>query len=293
MNFVSVEQLMRDAKVWTQALPPFRLVAGVEESGMIPARMLARAWFCEAVPLAEVAGKDGQGVLVVDDSMNFGGAMTLARKTAKGSGFKFAAVYVAESSPLNLVDYYFRVLPHPRIFQWNIWKHDLMASACIDMDGVICEDCIPEWNDDGPGYANFLENARPLHIPKVQVAAIVTGRLEKYRKQTEAWLERYGVRHTKLVMMPFSYPPQRREYGIARFKAETYVDPVYRLFVESGPEQAVEIAIMTGKPVLSVEESKEWRMHCLKSLSPALNMEMARPISRAEGRSTSTSSTRE
>lgn len=260
MNFVSVEQLMRDAKVWTQALPPFRLVAGVEESGMIPARMLARAWFCEAVPLAEVAGKDGQGVLVVDDSMNFGGAMTLARKTAKGSGFKFAAVYVAESSPLNLVDYYFRVLPHPRIFQWNIWKHDLMASACIDMDGVICEDCIPEWNDDGPGYANFLENARPLHIPKVQVAAIVTGRLEKYRKQTEAWLAKNGVSFGKLFMMPLDTPAERRAYGIARFKSEIFSDPAFRLFIESAAAQAKEIAERTKKPVLLASGSEEWRL---------------------------------
>lgn len=283
MNFVSVEQLMRDIKAWTQALPPFRLVAGVEESGMIPARMLARAWSCEAVTLAEVAGQDGQGILVVDDSLNYGGAMTLARKTAKGPGFKFAAVYAAESSPMNLVDYYFKVLPHPRIFQWNIWKHDLMASACLDMDGVICEDCTPEWNDDGPRYAAFLDNAKPLHIPKVQVAAIVTGRLEKYRKQTEAWLDRYGVRFTRLVMMPAETPPQRRGYGIARFKAETYMDPVYRLFVESGAIQAVEIANLTGKPALSVEESEEWRLHCRKSPSLALNMEMARPTSRAAG----------
>lgn len=261
MNFVSIQQLERDVLELAYRIPPHRIVAGLENSGMLPARILANRWNVPAVQFREVAETDGQGVLVVDDSLNYGGAMRRARNMAGGDGFHYAAVYLAERSGAALVDYHCRVVPRPRFFQWNLWKHDLMASACLDMDGVICEDCTPEWNDDGPRYAAFLENARTLHIPKMQAAAIVTGRLEKYRKQTEAWLDRYSVPYGRLVMMPYDTPEKRREYGIARFKAETYINPVYRLFVESGASQAVEIANLTGKPVLAIHESEEWKLH--------------------------------
>ncbi|MFA5187629.1 MAG: phosphoribosyltransferase [Patescibacteria group bacterium] len=260
MNFVSIQQLERDVLELAYRIPPHSVVAGVENSGMLPARILANRWNVPAVPFREVAGKDGHGVLVVDDSLNYGGAMRRARNMAGGNGFHYAAVYLAEQAGAALVDYHCRVVPRPRFFQWNTWKHDLMASACIDMDGVICEDCTPADNDDGPKYAAFLEDVKPLHIPSIQVAAIVTGRLEKYRKQTEAWLAKNGVSFGKLFMMPLDTPAERRAYGIARFKSEIFSDPAFRLFIESAAAQAKEIAERTKKPVLLASGSEEWRL---------------------------------
>jgi len=261
MNFVSIQQLERDVLELAYRIPPHSVVAGVENSGMLPARILANRWNVPAVPFRDVAGKDGHGVLVIDDSLNYGGAMRRARNMAGGNGFHFAAVYLAEQAGAALVDYHCRVVPRPRFFQWNTWKHDLMASACIDMDGVICEDCTPADNDDGPRYAAFLENVNPLHIPSLRLAAIVTGRLEKYRKQTEAWLKRHDVPYDRLVMMPFDTPQERRSHGIAIFKARVYAGQPYRLFVESDGVQAAEIAQTTGKPVLCVPKSGEWRLY--------------------------------
>lgn len=261
MIFISYEQLERDVLAWAETLPPHRVVAGVEESGMVPARILARRWRRKAVRLADAAAGDGEGVLVLDDSLNYGGAMQRARRLASGPGFRFASVYVADPRrAAGLVDYHCRVLPHPRVFAWNLWKHDLMAEACVDMDGVLCADYETGQNDDGPLYADFLRRTSPLHLPRVKVAAVVTGRLEKYRPQTAAWLSRHGVRYDHLAMMPFERPEERRAYGIARFKAEIYGSAAYRLFVESDPVQALQIAERTKKPVLLAAPGEEWRL---------------------------------
>lgn len=260
MNFVSMPQLVRDVGQWAERIPPHRIVAGVENSGMLPARMLANRWGAMAMRLSDVSVKDGEDLLVVDDSLNYGGAMRRARAIAPANGSRFAAVYVSESSVASLVDYHFRVVPRPRFFQWNLWKHDLMSSACIDMDGVICEDYQPGDNDDGQRYAAFLRDALPRYIPKTQVSAIVTGRLEKYRSQTDSWLAKHGVPYGRLIMMPCDKPERRREYGIARFKSEVYSDAAYQIFIESESVQAAEIAEITKKPVLLIPESGEWKL---------------------------------
>ena len=261
MNFVSIEQLWRDVQALSCVIPPHRIVAGIERSGILPAQLLAEKWGARAIPFREACLLDDADVLVLDDSLNYGGAMIRARQQAAGKEYHYAAVYVSETASAALVDYYCRILPRPRVFQWNLFKHDLLLSACIDMDGVICKDCTFEENDDGIKYAAFLDQTAPLHIPQLEVAAIVTGRLEKHRKQTERWLHRNGVSYTRLVMMPFDKPEKRQEYGIARFKAETYRDAAYKLFVESDTVQASLVASLTGKPVICTPESGEWRLY--------------------------------
>ena len=260
MNFVSYPQLERDVAAWAKTLPRYTVVAGIEASGMLPARILARCWRKKAVSFSEVAGGTGEGVLVVDDSINFGGAVNRARSQARGSGFRFAAVYAANAAIARQVDHHCRIVPQPRFFEWNLLKHDLLAEACFDLDGVLCVDCPPEVNDDGPAYADFILNVAPRLIPSERLAAIVTGRLEKYRRPTAEWLARHGVRYGSLVMMPFERPEQRRAYGIARFKAEAYKAGPFRLFVESDGPQGARIAEATGRPVLVVPETDEWRL---------------------------------
>lgn len=260
MNFVSLPQLERDVTEWAKTLPRYAVIAGIEESGMLPARILARCRRKKAVRFSEAAGGSGDGVLVVDDSINFGGAMTRARQSARAPGFRFAAVYASGEAMARLVDHHCRIVPQPRFFEWNFLKHDLLAEACFDLDGLLCEDCGPESNDDGRIYARFIEHARPRLIPTEPIAAVVTGRLEKYRRETREWLDRHGVRYGRLAMMPFERPEERRAYGIARFKAETYAAGKYRLFAESDAAQAEQIAAASKKPVLCVPEKDEWRL---------------------------------
>lgn len=258
MNFISLQQLRRDVTEWAKSIPPHDCICGVEWSGMLPASILASAWGKSAMPL-QMAYPGNGSLLVVDDSINYGGAMRLARAIAPKDAH-FAAVYAANEQIASQVDYHFQILPQPRFFEWNIWKHDLLAYACLDMDGIICDDCQTADNDDGPRYESFLKNAEPRYLPRITVSAIVTGRLEKYREQTSLWLSHHGVSYRSLHMMPMSTMQERRAYGIARFKSEIYSGTAYRLFIESAEEQAAEIVKTTGKHVLLIPQSGEWRL---------------------------------
>ena len=51
--------------------------------------------------------------------------------------------------------------------------HLWLASACVDIDGVLCIDPTAEENDDGPRYREFLSCAKPLYLPTVPVGALL------------------------------------------------------------------------------------------------------------------------
>ena len=168
--------------------------------------------------------------------------------------FKFMAVYAAPEAVF-LPDYYLEVLSHPRMFQWNYMNHPYHSKAAFDIDGVLCVDPTEEENDDGENYVRFLKNARALYIPKFKISALVTSRLEKYRKYTEVWLHNNGVMYDKLYMLDLPSKEERiRRNAYASFKSEVYEGlKDCSLFYESNRLQAVEIAKKTGKLVFCVE----------------------------------------
>ena len=125
----------------------------------------------------------------------------------------------------------------------------------MDIDGVLCPDPTPEENHDGEKYRHFLLNAPPLFIPKVTIGTLVTSRLEKYRPETEAWLQKNHVKYNKLVMLNLPDMAARQRANChASFKAKEYGSSTDNmLFVESSMTQAVEINRLTKKPVLCTE----------------------------------------
>lgn len=196
-------------------------------------------------------------VLVIDDSLNRGDAMREAkerlRHLAHGIRFTFAAAYVVPDGR-DEVDIALEILPLPRIFEWNFIHHVYLQQACVDIDGVLCLDPREEENDDGANYVRFLTGATPLYRPTRRIGWLVTSRLEKYRPQTEAWLARHGIQYDKLVMLDLPSAAERRRLGVhGKFKGETYRDSEAVLFIESEYGQAMEIARVSGKPVLSIE----------------------------------------
>ena len=153
-----------------------------------------------------------------------------------------------------LVDYYFEIVPLPRYFQWNILNHTTLEKACFDIDGVLCVDPTEEQNDDGKKYMDFVLNAPPLFIPGSKIGTIVTSRLEKYRKETEKWLEDNHVKYNQLVMLDLPNKEARQKANShAEHKAKTYMSNNYVLFIESSRSQAIEINRITKKPVLCTE----------------------------------------
>jgi orotate phosphoribosyltransferase len=225
--------------------------------------------FCESRAFATGERFEGdvdaapERVLVLDDSVLTGSAMTKARDQVAAASLPssvevlFGAVYVSPEGKA-LVDTYADVVRFPRVFEWNLMHHPgVVPKSCFDLDGVLCRDPTERENDDGPRYREFLSTVEPLVVPSKPVGWIVTARLEKYRQETEAWLDAHGIEYDELVMLDLPDKETRRRLGNhATFKAEVYgsVDAV--LFVESDHGQAMEIARLTDRPVYSVEHNQ-------------------------------------
>lgn len=251
------------------------VVIGVPRSGILAASMVALAL---NLPLADLDGfiagrllasgrtrrraaldmtaSDVRRALVVDDSVRTGAAAEDARRKLSGVPgveFTFCAVYGAEVAA-GSVDLILEMVPEPRVFEWNVMHHPLLAQACVDIDGVLCVDPTPSDNDEGENYLRFLQNARPLHTPTQRIGTLVTSRLERYRKETEAWLEAAGIQYGKLVMLDGVDAETRRRLGLhGKFKGAYYRNDPAQLFIESEPAQAAEIARISGKNVLCTE----------------------------------------
>ncbi len=267
----------------------FDLIVGVPRSGMLPANLLS---LYLNRPYTDIhsflnghiykAGARSQffdisefkKILVVDDSIASGSAMVEVKESLKHLESKFdikyCAVYIIAGKE-KMVDYFFEIVPLPRYFQWNILNHTSLEKACFDIDGVLCADPLPEQNDDGPKYIDFILNAPPLFIPGSKIGAIVTSRLEKYRKETETWLKANNIKYNELVMLDLpNMEARQRANNHGDHKANAYMSKPYVLFVESEYHQAVEINRLSKKPVLCTENfemifESESLMYNLKS----------------------------
>ncbi len=264
MTYCSLADLSADIRANAHRIPrDVDAVVGIPRSGLMAASLIALAL---NVPLAEVDGfaegrliesgtsrrrqaldvcfGDVRHFLLVDDSISAGGSMARARARLDhllhDKKMTSAAIYALPTSP-----------PIDIVFEWNLMHHDVLRTACVDVDGVLCIDPTPAENDDGPRYREFLRNAKPVAIPTKRVARLVTSRLEKYRAPTEDWLARHGVEYDELVMLDLPDAVTRRRLAAhGRFKGEVYRDSDCTLFIESELPQARQIASISGKDVL-------------------------------------------
>lgn len=280
MNFVSTAQLYQDMEAWERQLPEFDAVCGLPRSGLIPATYIAlrrnirlveisdlikqpegaiaRAWLRKSNPALKLQRPFGNRLLIVDDSSSNDSltmrTLRLQLQNQKALQISYGAVYRASAA--SQVDYFYREVPMPRMFGWNWFRHWELGEALLDMDGVICEDWQqrPEQNVD-PEFMEHLNFAKPLYPPQVPVRAVVTSRLERYRRETEAWLARHNVQYERLVMHPAATPDERRKAAnYAELKGQFYAsDAQARLFVESDVRQARRIAAIARKPVLCID----------------------------------------
>ena len=243
------------------------LIVGIPRSGIVPAYMMAQFLNKSCCSLDEFINRDkiehfhsghsfrnsinqAKNVLIVDDSIYSGSSITEVKRCinkcdTRGCSIKYAAIFAKKGST-NKVDYYAEICDTPRIFQWNYMR---CPNACYDIDGVLCLDPTKEQNDDGEKYLDFIKNAKPLFIPK-NAFALVTSRLEKYRKPTEEWLEKNKIKYDNLYMLNLSSKKERIKLGCyAEFKANIYKNLKNTvLFIESEPAQAKDIAHLSGKP---------------------------------------------
>ncbi|MDR2510110.1 MAG: hypothetical protein LBC77_05655 [Spirochaetaceae bacterium] len=244
-----------------------KLVVGVPRSGMIPAYMIGLILNIKVCSLDEFVhniepsnglrpiNTEEGSILIIDDSCGSGASMSAVKEKIRSAGInnpdiKYAAVYCKGGSEAAL-DIALTTLEFPRIFEWNYMNHSYIEYACFDIDGVLCVDPTEEENDDGEKYKNFILNAKPLYIPKYRVYALVSSRLEKYRTETAAWLEKHNVRYQHLYLLDVPSKEHRQRFNMhAKFKAGVYAELKNAvLFYESERAQAAEIAVLTQKPV--------------------------------------------
>ena len=261
-HLITRQDLMRDsehlAKLIYSRHRNIAGVAGVARSGMLPAVSIALSL---GVDLYE-ATKDGLRLLsggvrrtgtihgerrvddgpvvIVDDSTCSG----YAYEQLKHLNAPFYTVY-AGSQGKRMVDGYVVPLELPHFFEWNLLHNGILMHRCkpaFDMDGVFCEDCPVDCDDDGPRYIDWMRRVQPLHWNiEYEVPLIITARRDVYREQMLDWLSRYGVRVKELVMFPGTFT-ERSKTDIGKWKAEQAKQRGCKLFVESSYSQAVTIA---------------------------------------------------
>jgi uncharacterized HAD superfamily protein/hypoxanthine phosphoribosyltransferase len=275
-TYADMTRLIR-ANLSSLADEGFDLVVGIPRSGMVPAAMIALYLNTSVCSLPELLAdrdisrqsyreikgamarpSEAKKILIVDDSWDHGVRMTehiASIPDAIRQRCKSLVVFTASESPQ--VDYWLEYVPQTRCFEWNIMHHpSIVPCSCFDLDGVLCDDPTPEQNDDGPKYLDFVRNAKPKFIPTYPVAKIVSSRLEKYRGETEAWLEKHGVQYGSLALLDGVTAQERREQGLhVPFKAAEYAREPFALFFESERWQAERINQLTGKPVYCVADN--------------------------------------
>lgn len=276
-HWLSLEHLARHSFKLAQMAPPdIDAIIGVARSGLTPANIIStvlhkpilaiRQTLHDIVPVgngwrlgghSHISINEKSKVLVVDDTVMTGNSTAHITHIVKKQfpNAVFSAVYVNPAARVK-PNFWVADLPWPHLLEWNIFNSILSHNMALDFDGVLCDDCPPGSDDDGPRYEKFIKTARPKYLPrKVPVALVVTARIEKYRKLTEEWLAKHGVVVRNLVMHPAKTLHERNQCDIAAYKAEHYKKwleiykprPKPAMFVESDHNQAKRIALLSGK----------------------------------------------
>ena len=256
----------------------FDLIVGIPRSGMVPSYMISLLLNVHCIDLPSfirneklskgitrdiavdevVYAHDAKNILLVDDSVLSGKSMinALSQIPEEYKGKITTTTVYCSTKKHDDVDIVFTQVEPPRVFEWNIFHHPIVANSCFDIDGVLCYDPTEEQNDDGSKYIDFILNAKPRFLPSMNIDVLVTNRLEKYRKQTEAWLAKHHVKFNTLIMLDLENKNDRiSQVDYYSHKADFYKNSKATLFLESDIEQAIEIANRSNKFVFCVDQN--------------------------------------
>ena len=255
--YAGYSDLARDIRTLAAKLPEgCDGVAGVPNSGLLPAKLLAEAY---GAPLYEISDVPDtvQRLVVVEDATQFVGFKAEYSGLAKSRAVVWTGVYACGAA-LSTLDAYAVEAPKPRVFAWNLHKHPRYTRTFMfDIDGIVCRDPVGDEYSE-PAYSRFIQLATPLLPPmsrqgtltgeKPAMGTFVTGRKERYRAATEEWLRQHIGSWQGLIMRPDD--AERGTEAIAEFKADAYKRSKATLFVESSEVQAQIIHARTHKPVV-------------------------------------------
>lgn len=257
----------------------YDLIVGFPRSGMIPAHMIAlflnvhvtdfksfldneplKCGLTRSVRANLKKAHDAQNVLLVDDSIYSGESLKKSLdQLSNDLKIKSTTLAIYSNTPSrNDIDLFLDVVSTPRVFEWNIFHHAILSKSCVDIDGVLCVDPTTDENDDGSNYINFINNAKPKVIPSVRIHSLVTSRLEKYRKHTEAWLQKHNIIYDHLIMLDLPTKDDRIKLQAHAWNKSKYFKENKELvfFIESEVKQAHQITQISGKTVYCVDSNE-------------------------------------
>lgn len=252
------------------------VVVGIPRSGMLAANMIALFLntnlsdidsFVEGKIFRNGLSRDCyvrksntiRKILVVDDSIDRGTAITNAKNKLKDIHCQDIEILfcapIATSIGATMADICFEIIDDERVFEWNLFHHSILEHACVDIDGVLCLN--PEEDDDGVKYRAFLNTANPLFTPTVIINTLISCRLEKYRVQTEKWLNDNNIKYKNLILLDLPDKSSRIKWGKhGEYKGTYYKESNCCLFIESSQYEAATITKVSNKPVICVETNE-------------------------------------
>lgn len=271
MNFVTYKELIQDTESLCNSNPNWRYLAGIigiPRSGMIPASQIAMRFNLPLTDLHSFLNTCGRfypsreghqpvnsssSILLVDDSSWSGNSFRAALQELrlhpllKSLSYEPLVVYGNPSS-----DEFpcYRWLDSPRVFEWNWTRNTYLQETMLDLDGILCNDPDPTKTRDKYHYEQWIEDPIPKHLPTREVRAIVSARLEKYRRQTESWLDRHGVKYQEVVLLDCTEQERHEGNLHAEHKVRWFSNSNSPLFIESDLKQASHINRRVNKAVL-------------------------------------------
>jgi len=247
-------------------------IVGIPRSGMLVSSICATSLNLplytlsqgEIVPcnsISEFGGfrmlgyKPNSGKLLVLDDTVFGGNTLQKIKTSLGNDYHYGALYVRPDL-IEKVDIFGKELEKPHLLEWHFFNSTHTENTLFDLDGVFSPNVPMSCCADNDKYEEYISNVEPFYhrLPKVhKLKAIVTGRLDKFRKITEDWLKKYDIEYEDLIMFPTEKEKQRdanhvQEVGI--YKADVYKRSDGHFFMESEKSEGAIIKELSNKRVI-------------------------------------------
>lgn len=255
MEFRSVADLSRTVVLACDRIPAdIDLVTGIPRSGMLAASLIALHRNIRLVDLDGFLSGAHPGVgrtaaamiaseapvhhaLIVDDSIASGKSMRVVRdkvrRAAPGARVTFLAVYGSKTTHTE-VDIVLERVSMPRIFEWNLLRHNRLTDSVIAMEGVL--------------FRGAMDLSRPAMLkPLRPVPHLVVRAPETRRSNIESWLRDQAIRHGRLWLCDEADDDRYRSR-----KAQIYIESNCCLFIDGPGRDAIAVARESLRPVLSI-----------------------------------------
>lgn len=261
MEFRSVANLSRAVVLASDRIPvDVDLVVGVPRSGVLAASLIALHRNLRLMDLdgflaggraavgrtaaATVSSSEApvRHALIVDDSVASGKSMRAVRdrmrRLAPDTRMTFLAIYGSKATHPE-VDVVLEQVPMPRIFEWNLLRHNRLTDSCVAMEGVL--------------FRDGLHLAEPAMLkPLVPVPHLIVHAPEIMRSDIESWLRDQGIRCGRLWLCDEGGNENRYNSR----KAEIYLQSDCCLFIDGSKRDAAAVARESRRPVLSIASQR-------------------------------------